>query len=111
MSLGKSMGLEVDEGDVNELVEEHSEELTTKELKELQAQQYKEVLSEISSDEETEEEVISTTEIKEVLAMWEKVLDFMVKKHPEKVATGLALALCNDTCLTHFRNIVKKGQK
>ena len=68
------------------------------------------MLSEISSD-ETEEEVISTTEIKEVLAMWEKVLDFVVKKHPEKVATGRALVLCNDTYLTHVRNIVKKRQK
>ena len=29
VSLRKSMGLEVDEGDVNELVEEHKEELST----------------------------------------------------------------------------------
>ncbi len=37
VTLGKSMGLEVDEGDVNELVEEHSEELTTEELKDAAA--------------------------------------------------------------------------
>ena len=43
--------------------------------------------------------------------MWEKVSDFVVNKHTEKVATGLALALCNDTWVTHFRNIVKKRQK
>lgn len=32
MSLGKSIGLVMDERDVNELVEEHSQELTIEEL-------------------------------------------------------------------------------
>ncbi|GFT36460.1 tigger transposable element-derived protein 1 [Nephila pilipes] len=35
VSLGKSMGLEVEERDVNELVEEHTQELTTEEIQEL----------------------------------------------------------------------------
>ncbi len=39
VATGKSMGLEVDEGDINDLVEEHSQELTTEELQELQALQ------------------------------------------------------------------------
>ncbi|XP_051788426.1 partitioning defective 6 homolog beta-like [Erpetoichthys calabaricus] len=42
----------MDEGDINELIEEHSEELTTEELKELQTQQHTEVLQEISDVEE-----------------------------------------------------------
>eukprot|EP00106_Octopus_bimaculoides_P021594 XP_014789036.1 PREDICTED: tigger transposable element-derived protein 1-like [Octopus bimaculoides] len=33
VSFGKSLGLDVDEGDNNELIEEHSEELTAEELK------------------------------------------------------------------------------
>ena len=112
VSLGKSMGLEVDEGDVNELVEEHSEELTTEELKELQTQQHTKVLHEIGTAEEPEaEEVISTSEIKEMLGMWERLSEFIERKHPEKVATGHALALYNDTCLTHFRNILKGRMK
>ena len=41
VSLVKSMGLEVDEADVNGLVEEYAEELTTKESKELQTQQHR----------------------------------------------------------------------
>ena len=36
------------------------------------------------------EEVISTREIKEILGMWERVSQFVEKKHPEKVATGRA---------------------
>jgi len=112
VSLGKSMGLEVHEGDVNELIEEHEEELSTDELKELQTMQHTEVLQEISSKEEAEpEEVISTSEIKEMLAMWEKLSSFIEKKHPEEVATGRASSLFNDTCLTHFRNILKGRKK
>ena len=86
VSPGKPMGLEVDEGDVNELMEVHAEELTTEELKELQTMQHTEVLQEISSGEEEvePEEVISSGEIKEMLAMWEKLSSFIEKKHPEK---------------------------
>ena len=112
VSLGKSMGLEVDEGDVNELVEEHQEELTTEDLVELQSMQQAEALQQISSEEEAEEEeVVSSREIKEVLAKWQDVSDFIEKRHPEKVSTGRATALFNDACLTHFRNILKGRQK
>ncbi|GFQ91991.1 cytochrome P450 2U1 [Trichonephila clavata] len=60
VSLGKSMGLEVEERDVNELVEEHTQELTTLEIQELQSQQHTDVIQEIGL-EESEEEVISTS--------------------------------------------------
>ncbi|XP_039624723.1 tigger transposable element-derived protein 1-like [Polypterus senegalus] len=110
VSLGKTIGMDMDEGDINELIEEHSEELTMKELKELQAQQHTEVLQEISDAEEAEE-VISTSEIKEMLGMWEKLSDFIQKKHPEKVSTGRATALFNDTCMMHFRNILQGRMK
>ena len=112
VSLGKSMGLEVDEADVDDLIDEHEEELTTDELKELQTMQHTEVLHEISSEEEVvPEEIIPSREIKDVLAKWQEVSDFVEKKHPEKVSTGRASALFNDTCLMHFRNILKGRQK
>ena len=47
VSLWKSMGLEVKERDVNEIIEEHTQELTTKEIQELQSQQHTEVMQEI----------------------------------------------------------------
>lgn len=40
VSLGKTLGLEVDDDDVNELVEESEKELSTEELKELQVMQH-----------------------------------------------------------------------
>ncbi|XP_068231937.1 tigger transposable element-derived protein 1-like [Palaemon carinicauda] len=48
VSLCKSMGLEVDEDDITELVDEHYEDLTTKELKELQAMQHDEFQAQFS---------------------------------------------------------------
>ncbi|XP_064120810.1 tigger transposable element-derived protein 1-like [Macrobrachium nipponense] len=101
VSLGKSMGLEVDEGDSsNELVEEHEEELSIEELKELQVMQHTKALQEISScseGEEEPEEVIPTSQIKDMLAMWETLSSFIEQKHPEKVSTSRASALFNDT--------------
>ncbi|XP_064100872.1 tigger transposable element-derived protein 1-like [Macrobrachium nipponense] len=79
VSLGKSMGLEVNEGDVNELIEEHEEELSIEELKELQVMQHTKALQEISSSSEGEEEaeeVIPTSQIKDMLAMWESLSSF-----------------------------------
>ncbi|XP_066231909.1 zinc finger MYM-type protein 6 isoform X4 [Saccopteryx leptura] len=112
VSLGKSMGLEVNEEDIDDLIEKHSEELTTEELKELQQQQQRmEVLQEVSREKPEVDEVISTSEIKEILGTWEKIKQFIEKTHPEKVATGRALELCNDTCFTYYRNILKGRKK
>ncbi|GBM38515.1 Tigger transposable element-derived protein 1 [Araneus ventricosus] len=112
VSLGKSMGLVMDERDVNEINEEHSQELTTEELQELQSQQHSGVLQEIGFEEKPEvEDTISASEIKEILGMWERVSQFVGKKHPEKVATGRASELFNDTCLTHFRSILQGRKK
>ena len=77
-------------------VEEHSQELTTKELEKLLSQQHTEVPQEIGFEEEPEvEEVISTIEIKGILGMWGRVSHFMKKKNPGKVATGHASELFN----------------
>ncbi|XP_064083867.1 tigger transposable element-derived protein 1-like [Macrobrachium nipponense] len=111
-SLGKSMGLEVDEADVTDLVEEHQEELMTQELIELQEMQHSEVLQELSSEEEVEEEDrLSTKEIRDMLAKWQEYSGFMEKRHPDKLACGRALAFCNNTCVRHFCNILKGRQK
>ncbi|XP_068200762.1 nuclear speckle splicing regulatory protein 1-like [Palaemon carinicauda] len=81
VSLGKSKGLEVDEEDVNNLVKEHKEELTTQELIELQEMQHSEVLQELSIEEEVEDEGrLSTAEIKDTLAKWQDFSNFMEKE-------------------------------
>lgn len=78
MPLIKSMGLTVDEGGVNKLVKEHSEEVTMEELNELQTQHHAKVLQETDTAEETEVEgVISTSEIKEILEIWQRLSEFV----------------------------------
>ncbi|GFS84539.1 tigger transposable element-derived protein 1 [Nephila pilipes] len=87
------MGLEVDEADVADLIEEYAEELTTEELKELQIS-HSGVMMELSSEEEVEpEEKLTSREISDILGKWKEVSDFVEKRHPEKLSTGRASAL------------------
>ncbi|KAG7174220.1 putative Tigger transposable element-derived protein 1-like 279 [Homarus americanus] len=51
VSLGNSMGLEVDDDDVEELVEEHSKELSTEELLELHKEQNETLKRSLTSEE------------------------------------------------------------
>lgn len=80
-TLGKSMGLGMDEDDINQFIKDHSEELTTEELKELQTQQHTEVLQEIDNA----EKVVSTSEIKENLGRWEKKLQQGLRHLPNSL--------------------------
>ncbi|XP_018410276.1 PREDICTED: tigger transposable element-derived protein 1-like [Nanorana parkeri] len=69
VSLGKTMGLEVNEDDIQELVEEHGQELTTDELMHLHCEQQQEVMEEISSAEEDEnkaQESLTSNKIREM---------------------------------------------
>ena len=52
VSLRKTLGLEVNEADIQELVEEHEQELTTDELMDLHREQQQEIMEDISSEEE-----------------------------------------------------------
>ncbi|KAF2348062.1 hypothetical protein FHG87_021181 [Trinorchestia longiramus] len=65
VSLGKSMGLDVDSDDVEDLVEDQRNEMTTEELQELRREQQEEVVEERFSEEEESKGSISTAEIKE----------------------------------------------
>nr|XP_053627666.1 uncharacterized protein LOC128685187 [Cherax quadricarinatus] len=72
----------------------------TEELDELHDQQHQEVLQDIRTTEAQDvEEYVSTSEIKEMLGIWERFSDFIEKKHPEKVSSGCALELCNEACI------------
>ena len=111
VSLGTSMGLVVDEADVRDLIDEHSQELTTDDLKDLEAMQVSNVQEDFNVGTEEEHTAPTTKEIKEVLAAYHFVTDFIEKKHPEKVYTSRIMDSFNDTCLSYFRRIVKSRQK
>ncbi|PNF38060.1 hypothetical protein B7P43_G00349 [Cryptotermes secundus] len=57
VSLAQIIGLEVDNNDIDELVEEHSQQLTTEELMELHCVSQQEVVEVSLSEEEEEEEI------------------------------------------------------
>ena len=74
VSLGKTRGLEVNEDDIQEPVEEHGQEPTTNELMNLHREQELEVMGEISSageEEKKAEESLASNEIKEMYKMRE----------------------------------------
>ena len=99
MSLGKSMGLEVDDEDVEELVEENRAELSTKKLQELQKKQQQTVAEEISSGEKGEGRK-STVLVKEMRGKWVEVQNSVEKYHPDKALTSQNVDLFNKQCRT-----------
>ncbi|GLV33258.1 hypothetical protein CBL_08426 [Carabus blaptoides fortunei] len=92
VSLAKSMGLDVDSDDVEELFEDHRNELTTEQLQELQGEQ-QEVLEDVSSE---EEENISTKEIKELCHHLENIEYIVQKWHPNTAVANRSVNLFND---------------
>ncbi|XP_069160150.1 tigger transposable element-derived protein 1-like [Procambarus clarkii] len=113
VALGQTLGLELDATDVQELVEEHSEELTTEELLELQKELNQEEAQELSSGEEEvgEDAAASSSENREVLGMFEKVTAFLEKHHLDKAVTTGCENTFNDNLLSRFRDILKQRQK
>ncbi|XP_019716745.1 tigger transposable element-derived protein 1-like [Hippocampus comes] len=82
--LGKGMGLEVNEEDINELIQEHNEELSTTELKELEAMQHTAV-QEFKEKEEEAAAIIPSARIKDILGKFHDVSEFVEKNHPENM--------------------------
>ncbi|XP_069167432.1 tigger transposable element-derived protein 1-like [Procambarus clarkii] len=112
VALGHTLGLEVDAADVQELVEEHSDELTTEELLELQKELVQQEVQELSSgEEEVCEDAIPSSEIRDVLGMFEKVTAFAEKHHPDKAVTTRCVNLFNDNVPSRFRDILKRRQQ
>jgi len=108
ISLGNAMGLEVNEEDINELVEEYNEELSTEDLKELEAMQQTAMQEELTEDDvEGEAVIVPSEQIKEVLKKFHEISAFIEKNHPEKVYTSRAIAHFDDVCLSHFRQTIK----
>jgi len=112
VSLGRSMGLDVNDFDVEELVEGHREELTTEELQELEKNEHKTRNDALSSGSEEEEiEEAPTSLIKEIIAKWMDVKNFAEKYHHNKAQTSRNSIVWEDQTMSHFRNILRRRQK
>ncbi|XP_039608453.1 tigger transposable element-derived protein 1-like isoform X1 [Polypterus senegalus] len=111
VSMGKSMGLEVDIEDIEELVLDHKKELTTEELAELQQQQQQLLTEEQSSGEEEERAVIKSDAIKAVMEKWNECQDFFEKNHPDKAVANRVINMMNDHVVSHFRKILMRRKR
>lgn len=111
ISLGKSLGLELSDDDVEELVEDHKMDLTTEELQHIYEMQTQEGIKEISSEEEKEsKETISTAEIKELFFHWSKAQAVVKKWHPDTAVTNRSISLFRDNVMDYFLKIHKSPQ-
>jgi hypothetical protein len=97
VSLGKTVGLEVNEADIQELEEDYEQEIM------------EDVLSE--EEEIKAEESLTSNEIREMCKMWETVQNFVEKHQPNKAVAVRAINIFNDNAMSHFREILKRRQK
>ncbi|KAG7174762.1 hypothetical protein Hamer_G018075 [Homarus americanus] len=108
LSLGNSMGLEVDDDDVEELVEEHSKELSTEELLELHKEQNETLKRSLTSEESGEEEdkeesrIIPAKDLKDVFFCWSKLSKLAEDYHPVVGAVEKAISVFNDNVMNYF---------
>ena len=100
------MGLEIDREDVEELVQDHSTELTTEELVYIQNEQ-----EQSFKDEEKTEQSIPSASIKEICSKWNNVQAFVKKYQCDIVVANRTVNLFNVNVISHFRKILQTRQK
>ncbi|XP_068204478.1 tigger transposable element-derived protein 1-like isoform X2 [Palaemon carinicauda] len=111
VSLGKTMGLEVDKADIIELLQEHSEEPTTEDLLELLKAQQQEVAEDILPEEGEVDKPLAANDIRGMLRLWEILQNFVETHHPDKALSGRAANLFSDNAMSHFHNILNKRKQ
>ncbi|XP_078247561.1 uncharacterized protein LOC140705783 [Pogona vitticeps] len=102
-SMGEGMGLDVNEEDVEELVEYYEEEVNTEELAELQIEQQKALVKELSTEEEEAGVQVSSEEMRSIFKKWNECQDFFERHHPNRTVAGRVLDMMNDNVVSHFR--------
>uniref|UniRef100_A0A670I9I9 DDE-1 domain-containing protein n=1 Tax=Podarcis muralis TaxID=64176 RepID=A0A670I9I9_PODMU len=109
VALGRTMGLEVTEEDISELVKEHDHELTTQELVELQAEAAQEQAS--LEEEEATEERLSSKELRDICLKWKDVQAFAQRHHPDKHVAHDLVNTFDTRVMSPFREVLKRRMK
>ncbi|GBL81928.1 hypothetical protein AVEN_50517-1 [Araneus ventricosus] len=97
------MGLEMDKNDIDELVEEHNQELTTEDLKEFHCVSEQEAGEERSVTENQQ----SSSSIRKFLQAWKTVASYIEKHHPNKAMAMCAIHLFNDNAMGHQQSVCR----
>lgn len=112
VTLGNSMGLDVDATDLEDLVQEHKEELTTQELQEMHQEEHEERQRVLGSDEDEEEkEKLDQAGLKALFAAWNTVKETLYKHHPDFARTQELMNQVDDECMTFFWETQKRRLK
>ncbi|KAG7157759.1 Tigger transposable element-derived protein 1-like 142 [Homarus americanus] len=117
VALGNSMGLEVDDDDVEELVEEHSKELSTEELLELHKEENETLKRSLTSEESGEEEdkeesrIIPAKDLKDAFFCWSKLSKLAEDYHPDVGSVQKAISVFNDNVMNYFWKVQKSSVK
>ena len=109
-TMGQSMGLEEDADDIEELLEDHSIELTTQELEHLQNEPEEKLTDKIEEKEEDTEDV-SCAPIKEMISKWIDLPNFAEEHRTDMVITDRTVNIFNENVMAYFRKILKHRQR
>ncbi|XP_042242197.1 tigger transposable element-derived protein 1-like [Homarus americanus] len=101
VSIGQSLGLEVEEEDVEELVMSHKQELSPEDLKQLV-----EVLETDSGEEEKEsDDHMSFSDLENVVHHWE-MFRKLASRHPDVETTELTLCAVEEKLVSFFKHML-----
>ena len=109
-SMGQNLGLEMDSGDVEKLLDEHRDEITIEELQQLQEGQKRTLTKEMSSDEDEGRKIVSTADIKEICAKWNDIQNFVELYHPDKATSSRAVYMFNALLSATFVKFLNGGR-
>ncbi|GFX52541.1 uncharacterized protein TNCV_4325571 [Trichonephila clavipes] len=113
LTTARDLELDVIEGDIEELIMEHEDELTTEELQEILNEEHQETQGNVSPSEQEEDErgPMPTSAIKDLLKKWEDVRAMVLEWHPYQADVCRIGDLYNDNAINYFRKILKKIEK
>ncbi|KAG7157424.1 kinesin-like protein KIFC1-like 1, partial [Homarus americanus] len=117
VSLGNSMGLEVDDDDVEELVEEHSKELSTEELLKLHKEQNETLKRSLTSEESGEDEdkeescIIPAEDLKDAFFCWSKLSKLAEDYYPDVGSVQKAIRTLNLVDLAGSERLKESGSE
>ncbi|GFS70041.1 uncharacterized protein TNCV_748141 [Trichonephila clavipes] len=109
LTTARDLELEVIEGDIEELIMEHEDELTTEELQEILKEEHQETQRNVCPSEQ--EDQCRHLPLKIFFKKWEYVRAMVLKWHPYQADVSRIGDLYNDNAINYFRKILKKIEK
>jgi hypothetical protein len=107
VATAKNLNMDVDASDLSELVQEDTEDLSVEDLRELAAEQ----TTGETADEDEAETPIKSVDIKNALAHWNSLQEFLMAHHPKQFDVEQAIDHLDAVGVRHFRLMLKSREK